>query len=194
MTSGILTEYRHCGRSVQLPYYGPIDDAEYENVLNYYKWLWERIRQGGLPSYSYRQAHTRWHLTASGGKVRGIFEDARDSRSFYSCYSKPRIFMAVNPELVQSMRGEVNKNDGPPHQLEMVTEANGLENMKFYKYVQLDGTTPNSTRVRTWWPGHVYFDYAKFLQDNQGWTMDCSVMREKELNRKRKPNVRKGRF
>lgn len=187
MPAGILVEYRHAGRAVQVPFNGPITDAEFEDVKFYYTWLWGLLKKGGLASYSYRMAHTRWHMASGGSKVKGIFEEARETREFFARYSKPKIFLAVNPDLVASMRKEVGT--GAPHSLEVVTEKNGLENMRLYSYVQLGGTTPKGTRVHTWWPDHVYFDYRKFLADKKNWTIDCSVEREKSLNK----NTKKGR-
>ena len=100
----------------------------------------------------------------------------------------------MNQDLFEAMHQDVSRNEGPPQAVEVVTEANGLVNMRLYHYRQLDGTSPKGTRVHTWWPGHVFFDYAKFLQDHKDWTMECSVKREAELEREKKPKVRRGGF
>lgn len=193
MPAGILTEYKHYGRSVSVPYKGPLEDGKYEQVMGYYKWLWELLRKGGLASYSYRLADIRWHMSTSCAGKKGVFETAAEARQFFYKYSRPRLFLAVNPELAGAMRKDIAKNDGPPHQLELVTEENGLVNMRLYEYAQLDGTSPKGTRVHVWWPGHVYFNYRAFLQDNKNWLMDCSAKREATLNRKKKP-ARRGSF
>lgn len=193
MTAGIIIEYKHFGRTVSLPYNGPLEDGDFENVQYYFKWKRDLIKPRGLASYSYRMAHTRWHLAASGGTARGTFETPHEAREFFARYSKPQVFLAVNPELIEAMRREI-KGEGPPHQLEVVTEKNGLVNMRLYYYEQLDGDSPKGARVHTWWPGHVYFDYRKFLQDHKNWTVDCSVKREAQLNKKQKKSARRGGF
>ena len=191
MNTGTLCEYHHQGRGVQVKWKGPLEPHEFEQVMQYYKWLWDLIRQGGLASYSYRMAHTRWHLSFGGSPVKGAFEKPQDATRFFYRYSKPQVFLAADSEHLYAMRQAISTNDGPPHQVELVTDENGLVNNRMYYFAQLDGTTPKGKRAHAWWPGHVYFDYRKFLQDHGQWTMDCSVLRENELDRKKKMAGRK---
>ncbi len=191
-TTGVLKEYKHLGRTVSLPYCGPLEDADFHQEKQYWKWQWDLLKQGGLASYSYRVAHIRWHLSSGGVAVKGVFKEGSEARQFFARYSRPKVFLAVNQETFQAMHQDVSRNEGPPQAVELVTESNGLVNMRLYHYAQLDGTSPKGTQVHTWWPGHVFFDYAKFLQDNRNWTMDCSVKREAELERTKKGGRRGG--
>lgn len=183
METGVLKTYGHQGLKTDTCWRGPLEGQEYEQVMSYYKWLWDIIKLGGLASYSHRLAVMKWHVAARGNKS--------ETREFYARYSKPQIFIAVNPDLFNGMRKDISKNDGPPHQVEQVLPGNGLVNMRLYFYGQLDGKTPKGTRVHVWWPGQVYFDYQQFLQEHGQWTMDCSVIRENELQRIKKIAGRK---
>lgn len=198
MPAGTLMETTHYNRTVKVPYEGPLVEADIEAVQRFFKWLWDHMRgeSGGLARFCHGRALTRWHLSAAGSAVKGIFETRQEAQEFFDRYARPKIFLAVNAELYVAMQLEISRNQGPPHALEIVSEHNGLVNMRMYKYVQLDCVKgKDGLRVHTWWPEHVYFDYARFLEDNRNWTMECSVVRENKMNREtqRKP-FRKGNF